>query len=486
MTKRTKRILALGIAIMMLLAVGLLAACFDTTSVEDTGNGPGNGPGNGGQVVDPNAPTGVTVAGGNLTFTLGEANLTAQLSATVAPATAPQTVVWSSANPTAVSVSETGLVTALAPATNVQVRATAAGTTHSGFILVTVHPAPVPVTGIEIVQTEVSIGERITQQLMITFAPTNPSNRNVTWSSANPAIATVSPAGLVTGVAMGNTTVTVTTEDGGHTATVPVEIRARLPGGIATYEEFQNMTLTGTYFLENDITFPEGFIFNPIGGGDSLGASAVTDMIAFRGTIDGRGHTVSNIYITAGFSGEVEPYIWQFGIFRRTAGATIRNIAFTGVSIYNRGGEGGLLIGNMSGNTVVENVFLSGTKIGWYWNNEPGYAWSRNAAITGPISGTGVLRNVVADVAVGGSNSRNVAHTVADTATLQNIYVVGDEITGFLALRHISSGSPTATNVNAFLMANIGAQNFSHLPEANWILQDGGLPMLRPLGLPAA
>ncbi len=82
----------------------------------------------------------------------------------------------------------------------------------------------VPVTGVSVSQPTVSIITGATLQLTATVAPSNATNKNVTWSSSNTAIATVSSTGLVTGVAAGNATITVTTADGAFTATSAVTV----------------------------------------------------------------------------------------------------------------------------------------------------------------------------------------------------------------------------------------------------------------------
>lgn len=79
------------------------------------------------------------------------------------------------------------------------------------------------VTGIELDQTTLSIKEGETATLAATVAPANASNNSVTWSSSNEAIATVED-GVVTAVAIGSTTITVTTTDGGLTATCAVTV----------------------------------------------------------------------------------------------------------------------------------------------------------------------------------------------------------------------------------------------------------------------
>ena len=54
--------------------------------------------------------------------------------------------------------------------------------------------------------------------LSVTIEPSNADTRNVTWSSSNERIATVSSSGLVTAVSPGTATITARTLDGGHTA----------------------------------------------------------------------------------------------------------------------------------------------------------------------------------------------------------------------------------------------------------------------------
>ena len=84
----------------------------------------------------------------------------------------------------------------------------------------------VPVTGVTLSQTELSLTEGGTAQLTATVLPNNATNRNVTWSSNAPGVATVDSSGKVTAVAPGTATITVTTEDGNKTATCVVTVTA--------------------------------------------------------------------------------------------------------------------------------------------------------------------------------------------------------------------------------------------------------------------
>lgn len=85
------------------------------------------------------------------------------------------------------------------------------------------------VTGISIDVNELSIMETESKQITATIEPKKATNQIIKWESANPNIATVSTGGIVTGVTKGNTTVKVTTDDGGYTATCDVTVTPYVP-----------------------------------------------------------------------------------------------------------------------------------------------------------------------------------------------------------------------------------------------------------------
>lgn len=60
--------------------------------------------------------------------------------------------------------------------------------------------------------------------LVPNIAPENATNKNVTWSSNNQSVATVDQNGLVSAIATGTATITVTTQDGNKTATCNVTV----------------------------------------------------------------------------------------------------------------------------------------------------------------------------------------------------------------------------------------------------------------------
>ncbi|MEJ0101600.1 MAG: Ig-like domain-containing protein [Bacteroidota bacterium] len=172
--------------------------------------------------------TGLTVSPTSASIAV---NGTQQLTATIAPANATnQNVSWNSSNTAIATVSASGLVTAVAAGT-----ATITVTTQDGAktatSAITVTATIINVTGVTVSPASASIAVNGTQQLTATIAPANATNKNVTWSSNNTAIATVSANGLVTGIAAGTATITATTQDGAKTATSAITVTTVSPGG---------------------------------------------------------------------------------------------------------------------------------------------------------------------------------------------------------------------------------------------------------------
>ena len=82
----------------------------------------------------------------------------------------------------------------------------------------------VPTTGIILNNATTTIGIGGTTQLTATVSPSDATNKNVNWTSSNTSVATVSANGLVSAVALGTATITVTTIDGGFTETCLITV----------------------------------------------------------------------------------------------------------------------------------------------------------------------------------------------------------------------------------------------------------------------
>ena len=84
--------------------------------------------------------------------------------------------------------------------------------------------AAVPVTGVTLSPTSVTVREGIVHQLSATVAPSNASNPGIIWSSSDTTIARVSSNGLVQGIKEGSATITVTAQEGNITKTCDVTV----------------------------------------------------------------------------------------------------------------------------------------------------------------------------------------------------------------------------------------------------------------------
>ncbi|GAA1825485.1 glycoside hydrolase domain-containing protein [Agromyces salentinus] len=84
----------------------------------------------------------------------------------------------------------------------------------------------VPVTGVEMEAAPLELVESATRRLAASVVPAGATEQGVRWSSSDESVATVSSSGTVTAVAAGSATITVTTVDGGFTASRPVSVTA--------------------------------------------------------------------------------------------------------------------------------------------------------------------------------------------------------------------------------------------------------------------
>ena len=81
----------------------------------------------------------------------------------------------------------------------------------------------ISVTGVQLSKNEITLKEGDTETLEYTITPENATNKNVSWSSSDETVATVRN-GMITAIKKGETTITVTTEDGNKTATCTVTV----------------------------------------------------------------------------------------------------------------------------------------------------------------------------------------------------------------------------------------------------------------------
>ena len=101
--------------------------------------------------------------------------------------------------------------------------------------------------GVSLNYDTLTINQGKTVSLVANISPTDASNKEVTWSSSNESVATVDN-GKVTALALGNSNITVTTVDGGFTASCKITV-------VAAEEEVNYVPDTSDssiYFITND------------------------------------------------------------------------------------------------------------------------------------------------------------------------------------------------------------------------------------------
>ena len=101
----------------------------------------------------------------------------------------------------------------------------------------------VKVTEINLWPTSAIIEAGQTQQFTATILPSNADNKEVEWSSSDTSIATVDATGKVTGIAVGEATITATAKDGsGVKGTALIEVTGAKPTSV-TYNGSKNIDI---------------------------------------------------------------------------------------------------------------------------------------------------------------------------------------------------------------------------------------------------
>lgn len=131
-----------------------------------------------------------------------------------------KTVNWISSNDTVASVSGNGIVTAKS-AGSATIKAQ---TVDGGFTATCVVTVISKVTGVKLSDTSIKLLPGDKKTISVSIEPSDATNKEYTIASSSPSVATVDKSGVVTAVSLGEATITVTTSDGGYTATCSVKV----------------------------------------------------------------------------------------------------------------------------------------------------------------------------------------------------------------------------------------------------------------------
>lgn len=214
------------------------------------------------KTLDPN----IYVTGVEITNTTASALTVGDkltLTAKVTPTNATnKNVTWKSSDSTVASVNSSGVVTALKAGTSTITVTTQDGGYTAQYTL-TVKNKDIPVSDIKVKSVEITNGDieylykGKTLQLNIKINPTNATNKSVTWSSRNTAVAKVSANGVVTAVAKGSTVITVKTADGGYTDSITVCVDEEEASDMYIYlTPYYNCLNVGDTVVVSAISYP--------------------------------------------------------------------------------------------------------------------------------------------------------------------------------------------------------------------------------------
>lgn len=168
--------------------------------------------------------TGLTLDSSKLNMTKGE---TTTILATISPSNASEKgITWTSSDPSVATVTSKGVVKAIDTGTMVITAVTKDGN-YERSCKVTVTQ---PVTGVRLNKSSVKLAKGKSEALRVSVLPSDATNKKVTWTSSDESVATVSQSGVVTALTPGNTTITVTSHNGGYSSSCNITVYIAVTG----------------------------------------------------------------------------------------------------------------------------------------------------------------------------------------------------------------------------------------------------------------
>lgn len=203
-----------------------------------------------------------------------------ELTVTVNPSDATnKNVIWSSSNEDVAKVVN-GKVTAM-KAGVAKITVTTEDGGKKAECAVTVVARIYPVTGITLDKASVELTEGDELQLVATVTPSNATNKNVTWSSSDETVAKV-VGGKVTALKTGVAKITVTTSDGGKTASCDVTVKPRVVN--VTSVEISSSPANLSMLVGDEFTFAAKVLPENATDKSVAWKSSATNVISIDGT----------------------------------------------------------------------------------------------------------------------------------------------------------------------------------------------------------
>lgn len=158
-------------------------------------------------------------------------------------------IIWETSNPSVATIFD-GTVQAVSPGV-VSIYATSADGFTQATCQVIVSKTIIP-EGISLNKTNLNMLVNETDNLTVSFQPSEAQTKNIYWSSSDPSVATVNLTGLVTAKKLGRATITAKTLEDTLVATATVNVLANVDGITLSHQNV-NITVGGTQELSASI-----------------------------------------------------------------------------------------------------------------------------------------------------------------------------------------------------------------------------------------
>src|SRR6266566_3087832 len=332
-------------------------------------------------------------------------------------------------------ISGAGLYTAGQSAGTYQVMATQSGGTLASTAAVTISSVPVASVAVSPVAAGLTVGA--TTQLTATpedSTGTALTGRAVTWATSNPAVATVSASGLVTGVAAGSATITATSEGQSGTSALTV---TNVPVASVTLSPAAATVTVGT--TTQLTATPKDANGTALGGRAVTWATSNAAAAAVSASGVVTGVAAGSATITATSEG-------QSG----TSAITVTNVPVASVTVSPASPS--IAVGQTVQLAAVTkdaagNV-LTGRTVTWTTSNSTVATVLATGLVTGVAAGTATITATSEGVA--GTAASTVTAPVSNPGTVTDLAVVGVTDTGAtLVFTEVNDGTglPASYNV---------------------------------------
>jgi uncharacterized protein YjdB len=350
-------------------------------------------------------------------------------------------VLWSTSNAAVATVTSTGVVTAQSPG-NAVITATSEGKSGTSAVTVTA----LPPNAVVVTPAQVLVQQGATSQLSAQVLDSQGRvvpNSQVTFSSSDNAIATVSSSGLVSGVAPGKVTISATSA--GLTGTAQVTVTPIPVGRVVVTPASPTIAIGTTITLSAQALSASG---QPLTGRTVVWSSSLPSIasVSAQGVVTGlaAGNTVVFASID-GVLGWVNVTVIPAPVATVTISPSAPGVA-VGDSV-----QLNAVLKDASGNTLTGRVV----------------SWSSGATSIATVTNTGMVTGVAAGTAVITATSEGQVGTVTVTVTssLRTVTVTPDTATiaplGTVQLTAVvrdASGTPVNTPVAWSSDNNVVAQ----------------------------